>query len=214
MPRPWRTWAWPSSRWESTRPPWPVTREALELEPYHADALIKLAVLLEELGRQAGSDPAVRGGHPPCALPGVLREPGGAAHRHRPRRLGGWRVARGDPACAELRGRARQPGHGAYRAGARRGGLGEHSQGPGTAPAARRCPEAMCRAAEETRPREARPFRSTRGPWPRDRRPRRTSSSAKSFSACGNATGPSTNTAGPSSWRLNWPKRISVWATP
>ena len=70
-----------------------------------------------------------------------------------------------------------------------------------------------------------------------EQRPRRTSISGISFSAWRNATGQSTNTGGPSSWRLgktvgqvanlpvtppprqvgnlpHWPNRISAWATP
>ena len=43
-------------------------REALRLEPYHADALIKLAVLLEELGRKAEAIRLYEEGirHAPC----------------------------------------------------------------------------------------------------------------------------------------------------
>ena len=52
MRRPWRTWAWPSSRLGDDEAAMASFAEALKLEPYYPDALIKLAVLLEQLGRK------------------------------------------------------------------------------------------------------------------------------------------------------------------
>ena len=78
-------------------------RKGLELDPENAHARIEARNAAGESRSPRRSDPALRGGHPPCTLPGVLREPGAPPSRYRSRGPGGWRVARGDPACARLR---------------------------------------------------------------------------------------------------------------